>query len=50
MAHKPYYARKGFNWNDTDKWITNQNAINYYLTYVNPPADKYPDNFDSKTY
>ena len=48
---KPFYARNGFDWNDTTKWITNQNAINYYLTYINPAAEsKYPDNFESKTY
>ena len=48
---KPFYARNGFDWNDTSKWITNQNAINYYLTYINPSAEsKYPDNFESKTY
>ena len=48
---KPVYARRGFDWNDTSKWIGNQNAINYYLTYINPKAEtKYPDNFDSKTY
>ena len=48
---KPIYARKGFDWGDTSKWIDNQNAVNYYLTYINPPVEtKYPDNFDSKTY
>jgi hypothetical protein len=48
---KPVYARRGFDWSDTSKWIGNQNAINYYLTYINPKAEsKYPDNFDSKTY
>jgi hypothetical protein len=48
---KPPYARKGFDWSDTSKWIRNQNAVNYYLTYINPKAEsKYPDNFESKTY
>jgi hypothetical protein len=48
---KPVYARKGFDWSNTSQWIDNQNAVNYYLTYINPPAEtKYPDNFDSKTY
>jgi hypothetical protein len=48
---KPPYARKGFDWSDTAKWIRNQNAVNYYLTYINPKAEsKYPDNFESKTY
>lgn len=48
---KPYYARKGFDWSDVSKWINNQNAVNYYLTYINPAAEsKYPDDFSSKTY
>ena len=48
---KPIYARKGFDWSNTSQWIDNQNAVNYYLTYINPPTEtKYPDNFDSKTY
>jgi hypothetical protein len=48
---KPVYARKGFDWSNTSQWIDNQNAVNYYLTYINPKAEsKYPDNFDSKTY
>jgi hypothetical protein len=48
---KPIYARKNFNWNDTSKWINDQNAINYYLTFINPTNErKYPDNFDSKVY
>lgn len=48
---KPFYARRGFDWTDTTQWINNQNAINYYLTFINPAAEsKYPDNFESKTY
>jgi hypothetical protein len=48
---KPVYARKGFDWSNTSQWIDNQNAVNYYLTYINPKAEsKYPDNFESKTY
>ena len=43
----PYYARKGFDWSNRSNWIHNQNAVNYYLTYV---KGKYPDNFDSKVY
>jgi hypothetical protein len=47
----PYYSRVGFDWNDVNKWINDQNAINYYLTYINPKSQsKYPDNFDSKIY
>lgn len=45
---KPYYARPGFDWNDRNKWINDQNAINYWVTHVK--TSKYPDNFDSKTY
>jgi hypothetical protein len=51
VNEKPYYARNGFDWNDTEKWINNQNAINYYLTYVNPQSNaNYPTDFESKTY
>jgi hypothetical protein len=46
----PFYARTGFDWNDREKWIYNQNAVNYYLTNVKPNISTYPDNFDSKTY
>jgi len=45
---KPYYARKGFDWNDKSKWINDQNAVNYWIRYVKP--NKYPDDFTSKTY
>jgi len=48
---KPYYAKPNFNWGDTKNWITNQNAVNYWLTYIKNHRDTtYPDNFDSKTY
>jgi hypothetical protein len=46
----PFYARPDFDWNDREKWIYNQNAVNYYLTNVKPNISAYPDNFDSKTY
>lgn len=29
----PYYARPNFNWDDTSKWINDQNAVNYWITY-----------------
>jgi hypothetical protein len=48
MNTKPYYARKGFDWNDKSKWINDQNAVNYWIKYVKP--NKYPDDFSSKTY
>lgn len=31
---KPFYARKGFDWSDTSKWINNQNAVNYWFTFI----------------
>ena len=51
MTEKPFYARPNFNWGDRSKWINNQNAVNYWLTYIKNEKDtNYPDNFDSKTY
>ena len=48
---KPYYAKPGFDWSDRSKWINNQNAVNYWLTYIkNNKDNSYPTNFDSKTY
>ena len=50
-ATKPYYARPDFNWGDRSKWINNQNAVNYWLTYIKNEKDtNYPTDFDSKTY
>ena len=48
VNQKPYYARSGFDWGDTTKWLNDQNAINYWLKFIKP--NRYPDNFDSKTY
>ena len=44
----PYYARPEFDWSDRNKWINDQNAINYWLYH----RDKitYPTDFNSKTY
>ena len=51
MNERPFYARPNFNWGDRTKWINNQNAVNYWLTYIKNEKDTtYPDNFDSKTY
>ena len=48
---KPYYAKPNFNWGDRKAWINDQNAVNYWLTYVKNDKDtSYPDNFDTKTY
>lgn len=48
---KPYYTRNGFDWNNKDKWIDDQNAVNYYLTYVKGNEDpSSPDDFTTKTY
>ena len=45
---KPYYAEKNFNWSDRKKWVHDQNAINYWLTYIK--GDRYPTDFTSKKY
>ena len=52
MNEKPYYAKPNFNWGDRSKWINNQNAVNYWLTYIKNQKDdtSYPTDFDSKTY
>ena len=51
MNEKPFYARANFNWGDTSKWIDNQNAVNYWLTYIKNQSDNsYPTDFESKTY
>ncbi len=51
MNTLPYYAKPNFNWGDRKKWINNQNAVNYWLTYVkNKNDNSYPTDFDSKTY
>ena len=51
LNEKPFYARPNFNWGDRSKWINNQNAVNYWLTYIKNDKDtSYPTNFDSKTY
>ena len=51
MREVPYYARPNFNWGDRSKWINNQNAVNYWLTYIKNDKDtNYPTDFDSKTY
>lgn len=51
MNEVPYYARPNFNWGDRSKWINNQNAVNYWLTYIKNDKDTtYPTDFDSKTY
>ncbi len=50
---KPYYARPGFDWSDRETWIYDQNAINYYLTYVKKNDENqylYPDDFETKVY
>ena len=51
MNEPPFYAKPNFNWGDRSKWINNQNAVNYWLTYIKNDKDtNYPSNFDSKTY
>lgn len=47
----PFYARPEFDWADREKWIYNQNAVNYYLTNIaSKNEDRYPTDFESKTY
>jgi hypothetical protein len=29
----PYYANDNFDWSDKSKWINDQNAVNYWITY-----------------
>ena len=29
----PYYANEDFDWSDKSKWINDQNAVNYWMTY-----------------
>jgi len=51
MREVPFYARANFNWGDRSKWINNQNAVNYWLTYIKNDKDtNYPTDFESKTY
>ena len=51
MKERPYYARPNFNWGDKSKWINNQNAVNYWLTYIKNDKDTtYPTDFETKTY
>ena len=50
-TQKPYYAKPNFNWGDRSKWINNQNAVNYWLTYIKNGKDtSYPTDFETKTY
>jgi uncharacterized protein YoxC len=49
VNQKPYYARPDFDWNNKKNWINDQNAVNYWFTYIKGKS-KYPYNFDSKTY
>src|SRR6056300_1492284 len=51
MNEVPFYARPNFNWGNRSKWINNQNAVNYWFTYIKNEKDtNYPTDFDSKTY
>ncbi len=46
---KPYYANSDFDWNDRKQWINDQNAVNYWFKHIRN-NDKYPTDFESKTY
>ena len=51
MNQKPYYAKPNFDWGNRSKWINNQNAVNYWLTYIKNDKDTtYPTDFETKTY
>jgi len=47
---KPYYAQPNFNWKNTSNWINDQNAINYWLTYIKGKGNNDPDDFTTKIY
>lgn len=48
---KPYYTKNSFNWDDVNKWKDDQNAVNYYLTYIKGDNDvSSPDDFTIKIY
>lgn len=44
---KPYYVNLNFDWSDKNKWINDQNAVNYWFKNI---RNNYPTDFDSKTY
>ncbi|NBU81250.1 MAG: hypothetical protein EBS55_06350 [Flavobacteriaceae bacterium] len=44
----PYYARPGFDWNDRNAWINDQNAVNFWIKNIKP--SQYPTDFTSKSY
>jgi len=48
-GHHPYYMKTDFNWNDLDSWVSDQAAVNYWITNVKS-NNKYPTDFSSKTY
>lgn len=39
----PYYAQQSFDWSDKQKWINDQNAVNYWLRYKRSNNDKNND-------
>jgi cell division protein FtsB len=53
----PYYLHPWFDWNKRERWINNRKAIEYWLKYrggtrraLEEIQDKYPTDFDTKTY
>lgn len=33
-TQKPYYAKDGYDWNNYEDWVYDQNAVNYWHSYV----------------
>jgi len=53
----PYYLHPWFDWSKRERWINNRKAIDYWLKYrggtrraLEEIKDKYPTDFESKTY
>jgi hypothetical protein len=54
---RPYYMHPWFDWNRKDRWINDQNAVNYWLNFrggnvraLEQYKSEYPEDFTSKTY
>lgn len=59
FTDRPYYVHHLFDWNKKERWINDRKAIDYWLKNRGGTSkrlkklkeeQKYPDNFDSKTY
>ena len=54
---RPYYMHPWFDWNRKDRWINDQNAVNYWLNFrggnvraLEQYKSEFPDDFTTKTY